>query len=236
LYHRVKDVRPIAVLAGEAAPADGDQAVLRLRQVRFTFGKFPHLSQRNLCETTSRISSGVQMKFLRVLSRVLAALALACLGIAAAGATYNALSLKHLRNVAGVPGKLYNVNGYAMHLYCTGQGSPTIVLDAGLGDDSTVWAKVQPELSKVTRVCSYDRAGFGWSQPRPGVQDANAISAQLHQLVAVAGVQCPFLLMGTPSLASICVPTRHIIPTTLQDWSSWTALLRSRTIGCRPRW
>jgi pimeloyl-ACP methyl ester carboxylesterase len=135
-------------------------------------------------------------KLLKVLSRVLAALALACLGIAAAGATYNALSLRHLRNLAGVPGKLYNVNGFAMHMYCTGQGSPTIVLDAGLGDDSTVWAKVQPELSKVTRVCSYDRAGFGWSQPRPGVQDANAISAELHQLVAVAGVQRPFLLMG----------------------------------------
>jgi pimeloyl-ACP methyl ester carboxylesterase len=136
------------------------------------------------------------MKFLKALFRIFAALAVVCLVIAAAGATYNALSLSHLRNVAGVPGKLYNVNGYAMQLYCTGQGSPTIVLDAGLGDDSTVWAKVQPELSKVTRVCSYDRAGFGWSQPRPGVQDANAISAQLHQLVAVAAVQRPFLLMG----------------------------------------
>jgi pimeloyl-ACP methyl ester carboxylesterase len=136
------------------------------------------------------------MKFLKVLSRILGALAVVCLVLAAAGATYNALSLRHYRKVSGVPGKLYNVNGYAMHIYCTGQGSPTILLDSGLGDDFTIWAKVQPGLSRVTRVCSYDRAGFGWSQARPGVQDANAISAELHQLVSVAAVQRPFLLMG----------------------------------------
>jgi pimeloyl-ACP methyl ester carboxylesterase len=136
------------------------------------------------------------MKFLKILSRVFATLAVVCLLIAAAGATYNALSLRHYRKLSGVPGKLYNVNGYAMHMYCTGQGSPTIILDSGLGDDFTIWAKVQPDLSRVTRVCSYDRAGFGWSQARPGVQDANAISAELHQLVSVSGVQRPFILMG----------------------------------------
>ena len=138
------------------------------------------------------------MKYLKFLF----ALFFVCLVIAAVGAAYNALSLRHYRKLAGVPGKLYNVDGYVMHLYCTGQGAPTIVLDAGLGDDFTIWAKVQPELSKVTRVCAYDRAGFGWSQARPGVQDANAISAELHQLVADAGVQRPFLLMGH-SIASL---------------------------------
>jgi pimeloyl-ACP methyl ester carboxylesterase len=136
------------------------------------------------------------MKFLTVVSKILGALALVCLVIATAGATYNALSLRHYRKLSGVPGKLYNVNGYAMQMYCTGQGSPTILLDSGLGDDFTIWAKVQPELSSVTRVCSYDRAGFGWSQARSGVQDANAIAAELHQLVSVSGVQRPFLLMG----------------------------------------
>jgi pimeloyl-ACP methyl ester carboxylesterase len=132
------------------------------------------------------------MKYLKLF----AALVLACLFVAAAGAAYNALSLRHYRKLSGVPGKIYNVDGYAMHLYCTGQGSPAIVLDTGLGDDFTIWATVQPELSKVTRVCAYDRAGFGWSELRPGVQDANALAAQLHQLLAVAGVQRPFILMG----------------------------------------
>jgi len=83
-----------------------------------------------------------------------------------------------------------------MHLYCTGEGSPTIVLSSGLGDDFTGWAKVQPALSRQTRVCSYDRAGFGWSESRPGVQDASAISSQLHQLIAAAAVQRPIVLVG----------------------------------------
>jgi pimeloyl-ACP methyl ester carboxylesterase len=113
-----------------------------------------------------------------------------------AGAAYNALSLRHFRQIAGVPGRLYDVGGYATHLYCTGAGSPTILLSSGLGDDFTEWAKVQPVLSQETRVCSYDRAGFGWSAPRPGIQDANAISSQLHQLIRIAGVERPFVLVG----------------------------------------
>lgn len=136
------------------------------------------------------------MNYSKVSYRILTALAVVCIVILAAGAAYNWLSLKHYREISGVPGKLYDVGGYSMHLYCTGQGSPIIILDSGLGEDFTVWAKVQPELSKVTRVCSYDRAGFGWSQWRPGMRDANTISAELHQLVSVAGVQRPFILMG----------------------------------------
>jgi pimeloyl-ACP methyl ester carboxylesterase len=136
------------------------------------------------------------MKRLRISYRILLALALVCVVMAAAGATYNSLSLRGYRRISGVPGKLYDVGGYSMHLYCTGQGPPTIILDSGLGDDFTIWAKVQPQLSGVTRVCSYDRAGFGWSQSRPGTRDANTISAELHELVSVAGVERPFILIG----------------------------------------
>jgi pimeloyl-ACP methyl ester carboxylesterase len=135
------------------------------------------------------------MKRSRVTYGILFALALVCVVIVA-GVTYNALSLKHYREISGVPGKLYTVGGYSMHLYCTGQGTPTIILDSGLGDDFTSWAKVQPELSQVTRVCSYDRAGFGWSQTRPGRRDANTISAELHDLVLAAGIERPSILMG----------------------------------------
>lgn len=136
------------------------------------------------------------MKLSRILSRAaLGVLFLIMLG-GVAGAAYNALSLWHYRHQAGVPGKLYDVGGYSMHLYCTGQGSPTIVLDSGLGDDFTAWAKVQPVLSTRTRVCSYDRAGFGWSASRAALRDADNISGELHQLVAEAGIQRPFILMG----------------------------------------
>ena len=136
------------------------------------------------------------MGFHKLLVRIGATLVLLCLLAGGGGAAYNALSIRHSRQMAGVPGKLYDIGGYSMHLYCTGEGSPTIVLSSGLGDDFTGWAKVQPALSRQTRVCSYDRAGFGWSESRPGVQDANAISSQLHQLVAAAGVQRPFVLVG----------------------------------------
>jgi len=83
-----------------------------------------------------------------------------------------------------------------MHLYCTGEGSPTIVLDAGLGNDSLIWANVQPTLSKTTQVCSYDRAGFGWSDLQPNPRDAHRITDQLHTLLIQAGIKGPIVLMG----------------------------------------
>src|SRR6478672_8028815 len=132
----------------------------------------------------------------KLLARIGTVIVLIWLSAGTGGIAYNALSIRHYRQIAGVPGKPYDIGGYSMHLYCTGEGSPTIVLSSGLGDDFTDWAKVQPALSRQTRVCSYDRAGFGWSQSRPGVQDANAISSQLHQLIETAAVQRPFMLVG----------------------------------------
>lgn len=128
--------------------------------------------------------------------RIICLVLIVFLALLAGSAIYNAFRNHVARQNAGVPGRLYNVDGYMMHLYCTGTGAPTIVLSSGLGDDFTIWAKIQPELSKGTRVCSYDRAGWGWSQARPGIQDANAISYQLHRLVEAAGIEKPFVLMG----------------------------------------
>lgn len=121
---------------------------------------------------------------------------LALVVIAMFGVLYNCASLRHYRAIAGVPGKLFTVGGYKMHLLCTGHGAPAIILDAGLGDDSLIWAKVQPQLSQQTTVCAYDRAGFGWSEPQPGRRDADSIAAQLHALLRVAHVPPPYILMG----------------------------------------
>ena len=117
-------------------------------------------------------------------------------GVAGLGAAYNTSSLRYYRSIAGVPGKLFTVDGYTMHLFCTGQGAPAIILDAGLGDDSLIWAKVQPQLSRQTTVCAYDRAGYGWSRLRPGPRDANSVADQLHGLLRVAHVPPPYILMG----------------------------------------
>lgn len=111
-------------------------------------------------------------------------------------AAYNALYVHHLAKQQPVPGKFYQVNGYQMHLYCTGTGSPTVVLEGGRGVDWIYWQKVQPELSKTTRVCSYDRAGIGWSDPQPGPRDAIHIAQQLHSLLQQTGETGSLILAG----------------------------------------
>jgi pimeloyl-ACP methyl ester carboxylesterase len=129
-------------------------------------------------------------------AKVGATIAFVCLLVAGSGFAYSALSIRHYRNVSGIPGMRYDIGGHWMHLHCTGAGTPTIVLSSGLGDDFTSWARVQPVLSKQTRVCAYDRAGFGWSDARSEVQDAGAVALQLHELLRSAGVARPFLLVG----------------------------------------
>jgi pimeloyl-ACP methyl ester carboxylesterase len=115
----------------------------------------------------------------------------------AGGAVFNYSALRHYRAVYPPPGRVYRVAGYDMHLYCAGSGSPTVVLESGLGDSFLSWAKVQPKLSQLTRVCSYDRAGLGWSEARPGTRDSNAIAEQLHLLLQKSGTMNePFVLMG----------------------------------------
>lgn len=101
---------------------------------------------------------------------------------------------KHARNP--VPGNLISVYGRQMHLYCTGTGSPTVVMEAAASATWLAWRRVQPELSQFTRVCTYDRAGHGWSEPRPGLRDAEAVVRELHLLLNQAGVQPPLVLTG----------------------------------------
>lgn len=122
---------------------------------------------------------------------VLAAVAVAALIIAGSSA-FNAVAIRAIHP----PGKWYSVDGHRMRIDCTGSGSPTVVLDAGLGNDGLIWGGVQPALSKTTRVCSYDRAGFGWSDPLPPPRDADHIASELHGLLAAAKIDGPILLMG----------------------------------------
>jgi pimeloyl-ACP methyl ester carboxylesterase len=100
----------------------------------------------------------------------------------------------HARNP--VPGNFYTVEGRQMHIDCSGKGSPAVVMEAAASAPWSVWRKVQPGLSQVTRVCSYDRAGHGWSEPRNGPRDAETIVRELHSLLDQAGVKRPFVLVG----------------------------------------
>ncbi len=92
--------------------------------------------------------------------------------------------------------RLVDIGGRRLNLSCTGSGSPAVVLEAGGGADMLDWRIVQPLVAKRTRVCSYDRAGAGFSDPGPLPRDAGAIADDLHALVTRAGITKPFVLVG----------------------------------------
>lgn len=94
------------------------------------------------------------------------------------------------------PGQLVDVGGYRLHINCTGTGSPTVVIDSGQGDWSTSWGVVQQEVAKTTRICTYDRAGLGWSEPGPLPRDAAQFAKELHTLLQNANVPGPYVMVG----------------------------------------
>ncbi|HEY5729100.1 MAG TPA: alpha/beta hydrolase [Anaerolineales bacterium] len=94
------------------------------------------------------------------------------------------------------PGQLVDVGGFKMHIPCTGEGSPTVILISGLDDFSIVWSRVQPEIARTTHVCSYDRAGLGWSEFAPGPRTSRGMVKELHGLLVNAGVEGPYVIAG----------------------------------------
>jgi pimeloyl-ACP methyl ester carboxylesterase len=134
----------------------------------------------------------MQHRVLIIIEIVIVAVALLCF----VGFVYNTVASTRLARAHPVPGTFYTVDGRLMHIDCTGEGTPTVILESGIGDDWLIWQAVQPELSKTTRVCSYDRFGLGWSEPSSGARDAVSIAAQLHTLLNVAKISGPLLLVG----------------------------------------
>lgn len=94
------------------------------------------------------------------------------------------------------PGALVDVGGFRLHLLCQGTGTPTVVMDAGLGDSYLTWQSIQPAVAQSTRVCSYDRAGLGYSDPGPEPRDSRRIVAELHALLRQARLPPPYVLVG----------------------------------------
>jgi len=131
-----------------------------------------------------------------------AAARLAAIGAAICGLLLLTLSLwnlaaakwQHQHNP--VPGNFYSVEGRRMHIDCSGTGSPTVIMEAAASAPWSEWRRVQPELSHTTQVCSYDRAGHGWSEPRNGPRDAETIVRELHSLLDQAGVKRHLVLVG----------------------------------------
>lgn len=118
------------------------------------------------------------------------------LAVLIAGSIYQAAATARERRLYPPPGRLVDAGGYRLHIYCLGEGAPTVILESGFGMSSNAWARVQPEIAKVTSACSYDRPGYGWSdkppQPRTGMEAAE----DLHRMLANAGVPRPYVLVG----------------------------------------
>ncbi len=97
------------------------------------------------------------------------------------------------------PGQMVDVGGYRLHIYCQGEGkpgSPTVVMEGGNAEPGLTWAAVQPEVAKFTRVCTYDRAGLGWSERGPKPRTVTDMTDELGALLAGAGVAPPYVLVG----------------------------------------
>jgi pimeloyl-ACP methyl ester carboxylesterase len=120
--------------------------------------------------------------------------------LALAGAIYQAIATRISEAKYLPPGRLVDVGGYRLHIHCSGpggaQGGPTVVMDAGIGECSLGWSLVQPEIARFARVCTYDRAGLGWSDPSPTARTSQQIVNELHALLVNAGIEPPFIMVG----------------------------------------
>jgi pimeloyl-ACP methyl ester carboxylesterase len=119
------------------------------------------------------------------------------LGIAAiTGAAYEFVSDRKDSRRFPQEGRSVNVGGFWLNIHCTGEGSPAVILESGLGIPAMGWDLVQPDVEKFTQVCSYDRAGYGWSDPGPLPRTSEQIAKELHALLQNAGVQPPYVMVG----------------------------------------
>jgi pimeloyl-ACP methyl ester carboxylesterase len=125
--------------------------------------------------------------------------------VMAAGLLYQTGAAARDRRRYRPPGRLVDVDGMRLHLQEMGEGKPPIVLDSALGGSSMSWYRVQPELARFTGVCSYDRAGFGWSEPAPRPRVAGVITEELHDLLRTAGMQPPLVLVGHSYGSLVCL-------------------------------
>ena len=116
------------------------------------------------------------------------------------------------------PGRLVDAGGFRLNLYCMGSGSPTVVFDSGWGDWAPAWSKVQPEIAKWTRACSYDRAGTGFSDPGPMPRTSVRIAGELRTALHRAGVADPIFWWDLPSAAITCARLQPFTWTRLRGW------------------
>jgi pimeloyl-ACP methyl ester carboxylesterase len=121
---------------------------------------------------------------------------LAFLALASIGGAYATVGAAADARAYPMSGQLIDVGGHRLHLYCTGSGSPTVVLEPGGGASSSDLAWISPAVARDTTVCVYDRPGRGWSDAADNSQDGDQIAADLHTLLERAHIPGPYVLAG----------------------------------------
>lgn len=135
-------------------------------------------------------------KFMNALKSGLIRVTIFLLILAIVGVIYQTAGAEADRKNHPARGNLIDVGGFKMHIYCMGEGSPTVILETLSGGTSSYWGWVQPEVAKETRVCVYDRAGRGWSEADPQPISLERTAGNLHTLLTNAGIEGPYILVG----------------------------------------
>ena len=131
----------------------------------------------------------------RVLLSVLGLLLLTALF----GASYQWLATRGDLAATPAPGRLVDVGGHRLHIWCTDSvepGTPTVLFDSGLGGGAFSWADVAPEVAKFAQTCTYDRAGMGYSDPGPTPRTSGQTATELAELIRNSGIGPPVILVG----------------------------------------
>ena len=116
--------------------------------------------------------------------------------VAAFGASYEYIEERRDLAAAPPPGRLIDVGGHRLHLWCVGHGAPTVVFDSGLGGTAFDWYAVLRDVSGFTTACAYDRAGMGYSDAGPSPRTSRRIAGELAELVRLSETKLPVVLVG----------------------------------------
>ena len=139
------------------------------------------------------------VRLLRRIKKILLGIMGLLLIAALAGTSYRWLADRRDLAKTPPPGRLVDVGGHRLHIWCTGSvepGTPAVLLDSGLGGGAFSWAHLAPEVAKFTQTCTYDRAGMGYSDPGPTPRTSGQIAKELAALIQNSGITRPVILVG----------------------------------------
>ena len=113
-----------------------------------------------------------------------------------AGVTYEQIGERRDRKRLPQIGRSVDIGGRSLNIFCSGEGTPAVILESGAGEPGYAWSHIQPEIAKFTEACWFDRAGEGWSDPGPFPRTSATMSAELHELLQRADIPAPYVLVG----------------------------------------